>query len=238
MSEIKLIIADDHELFRIGLAELLKKHEDIKIVKSVADGFELMEIIKSKLEVDIILLDLTMPNMDGFEVLKELKNLNSTVKPIVISMHNVGNYIAKCAKMGAYGYLLKNTDESELVFAIRTVYKGKKHFGADISEKMIYKYGSEEQEIDENVYMITRDTPSLNVAQLIYEFILLALPAKKIHPDYKNELDDEDDFDTEGGFVFLDEETEESEDSNEDEEPKPVDPRWEQLLKLKNKEQS
>ena len=75
MSEIKLIIADDHELFRIGLAELLKKHEDIKIVKSVADGFELMEIIKSKLEVDIILLDLTMPNMDGFEVLKELKNL-------------------------------------------------------------------------------------------------------------------------------------------------------------------
>ena len=108
----------------------------------------------------------------------------------------------------------------------------------DITEKMIYKYGSEEQEIDENVYMITRDTPSINVAQLIYEFILLALPAKKIHPDYKNELDDEDDFDTEGGFVFLDEETEESEDSNEDEEPKPVDPRWEQLLKLKNKEQS
>jgi uncharacterized metal-binding protein YceD (DUF177 family) len=108
----------------------------------------------------------------------------------------------------------------------------------NITEKMIYKYGPEEQEIDENVYMITRDTPSINVAQLIYEFILLALPAKKIHPDYKNELDDEDDFDTEGGFVFLDEEIEESEDSNEDEEPKPVDPRWEQLLKLKNKEQS
>jgi len=149
MSEIKLIIADDHELFRIGLAELLKKHEDIKIVKSVADGFELMEIIKSKLEVDIILLDLTMPNMDGFEVLKELKNLNSTVKPIVISMHNVGNYIAKCAKMGAYGYLLKNTDESELVFAIRTVYKGKKHFGADISEKMINFMST--QSVSENV---------------------------------------------------------------------------------------
>lgn len=149
MSEIKLIIADDHELFRIGLAELLKKHEDIKIVKSVADGFELMEIIKSKLEVDIILLDLTMPNMDGFEVLKELKNLNSTVKPIVISMHNVGNYIAKCAIMGAYGYLLKNTDESELVFAIRTVYKGKKHFGADISEKMINFMST--QSVSENV---------------------------------------------------------------------------------------
>ena len=108
----------------------------------------------------------------------------------------------------------------------------------NITERMIYKYGPEEQEIDENVYMITRDTPSINVAQLIYEFILFALPAKKIPPDYKNELDDEDDFDTEGGYVFLDEEIEESEDSNEEEEAKPVDPRWEQLLKLKNKEQS
>lgn len=149
MNEIKLIIADDHELFRIGLAELLKKHEDIKIVKSVANGFELIEVMKSKLEADIVLLDLTMPNMDGFEVLKELKNLNSTIRPIVISMHSVGNYIVKCAKMGAYGYLLKNTDESELVFAIRSVYKGKKHFGTDISEKMIDFMST--QSVSENI---------------------------------------------------------------------------------------
>lgn len=137
MNEIKLIIADDHELFRNGLVELLKKHDDIKIVKSVADGFEFMNVIKGEFEADIVLLDLTMPKMDGFQVLKELKNLKATIKPIVISMHSVGNYIAKCAKMGAYGYLLKNTDESELIFAIRTVYKGKKYFSSEISEKMI-----------------------------------------------------------------------------------------------------
>jgi uncharacterized metal-binding protein YceD (DUF177 family) len=110
----------------------------------------------------------------------------------------------------------------------------------DITEKMIYKYGSEEQEIDENVYMITRDTPSINVAQLIYEYILLALPAKKIHPDYRNELDDEE-FEADGGYVYIDDEleTEPEEESPESEkEVKPVDPRWEQLMKLKNKEQS
>lgn len=109
----------------------------------------------------------------------------------------------------------------------------------DFSEKMIYKYGPEEQEIDENVYMITRDTPAINVAQLIYEFILLALPAKKIHPDYRNELDDED-FEGEGGLVYLDgefeDESEEAEQDEEKEETKPIDPRWEQLLKIKNKE--
>lgn len=109
----------------------------------------------------------------------------------------------------------------------------------DITEKMIYKYGSEEQEIDETVIMITRDTPAINVAQLIYEFILLALPAKKIHPDYVNELDDED-FEGEGGLVYLDGENEDEDEEDQSEEKteqnKPVDPRWEQLLKLKNKE--
>ena len=149
MNEIKLIIADDHELFRKGLAELLRKHDGIKIVKSVADGLEFMALVNSPFEADIVLLDITMSNMDGFQVLKELKNSNSDIKPIVISMHNDGNYIAKCAKMGAYGYLLKNTDEDELILAIRTVGNGKKYFGAEISEKMINFMST--QSISENV---------------------------------------------------------------------------------------
>ncbi|WP_269226978.1 response regulator [Flavobacterium eburneipallidum] len=149
MNEIKLIIADDHELFRNGLAELLRKHDDIKIVKSVGDGIEFMELINSLFEADIVLLDITMPKMDGFQVLKELKTLNSDIKPIVISMHNDGNYIAKCAKMGAFGYLLKNTDEAELILAIRSVYNGKKYFSAEISEKMINFMST--QSISENV---------------------------------------------------------------------------------------
>jgi DNA-binding NarL/FixJ family response regulator len=149
MNDIKLIIADDHKLFRNGLEELLRKYDDIKIVKSVADGFEFMEVAKSQLEADIVLLDITMPNMDGFQVLKELKTLTSNIKPIVISMHSDGNYIAKCAKMGAFGYLLKNADESELILAIRTVHKGKKYFSAEISEKMINFIAT--QSVSENV---------------------------------------------------------------------------------------
>ena len=108
-----------------------------------------MALVNSPFEADIVLLDIAMPNMDGFQVLKELKNSNSDIKPIVISMHNDGNYIAKCAKMGAYGYLLKNTDEDELILAIRTVGNGKKYFGAEISEKMINFMST--QSISENV---------------------------------------------------------------------------------------
>lgn len=137
MSIIKIIIADDHELFRKGLAELLRKHNDMKVINSVGDGQAFMEFLKTGIKADIVLLDITMPNMDGFQVLKKIKSLNSNIKPIVISMHGDGNYIAKCAKSGAYGYLLKNTDERELTMAIRTVNNGRKYFSAEISEKMI-----------------------------------------------------------------------------------------------------
>jgi len=106
----------------------------------------------------------------------------------------------------------------------------------DITEKMIYKFGSEVKEIDESVMMITRDTPSINVAQLIYEYILLGLPLKKIHPDYKNELDEEDN-ELEGGYVYVDgADTEDSEEDTSEDTNTPVDPRWAQLGKLKTKE--
>ncbi|MFB9052018.1 response regulator [Formosa undariae] len=149
MNKIKIIIADDHELFRNGLKELLIKHNDIDVLASVGDGILFMDAIETFKDVSIVLLDLTMPNMDGFEVLKALKNENPTIKPIIISMHNDGNYIAKSAKAGAYGYLLKNTDEEELIKVIRIVNQGKKYFSPTISEKMINFMS--EQKVSENI---------------------------------------------------------------------------------------
>lgn len=102
------------------------------------------------------------------------------------------------------------------------------------ADKVLYKYGAEEQEINEDIFIITRDTPRLKLAQLIYEFILLALPAKKIHPDYIGEMDDED-FDDEGQLVYVsDEDWEEDEDIPSTDED--ADPRWDILKSLKNKD--
>lgn len=149
MKTIKLVIADDHELFRNGLKELLKKYNDVDIVACVGDGNEFIEVLKNKPDTDIVLLDITMPNMDGFEVLNQIKSLCSTIKPIIISMHDDGNYIAKCAKNGAYGYLLKNTDQDELIKVVRIVNGGKKYFSPKISEKMINFMS--EQTLSENL---------------------------------------------------------------------------------------
>ena len=134
---IKIVITDDHELFRVGLSELLKKQEDIEIVAELSNGKEFLDFIENNSAIDIVLLDITMPIIDGFEVLDALTKIKSTIKPIMVSMFDDGNYIAKCAKNGAYSYLLKNTDEFELLKAIRIVAKGKKYFNQAISEKMI-----------------------------------------------------------------------------------------------------
>lgn len=134
---IKIVITDDHELFRVGLSELLKKQDDIEIVAELSNGKEFLDFIENNPAIDIVLLDITMPFVDGFEVLDVLTKNKSKIKPIMVSMFDDGNYIAKCAKNGAYSYLLKNTDEFELLKAIRIVAKGKKYFNQAISEKMI-----------------------------------------------------------------------------------------------------
>lgn len=107
----------------------------------------------------------------------------------------------------------------------------------DVTQMYLYKFGPIEQEINEDMSMITKDTSHINVAQLIYEFILLAIPAKKIHPDYLDEID-EDDFEEEGTLVYLTDENEEidADESDEAKEDKPADPRWEILNKLKKKD--
>lgn len=137
MNKINLIVADDHQLFRDGLTALLNKHEFLNVLTNVEDGLELIKVLKNGMIPDIILLDLSMPNMNGFEVLKTLRKKYNTVKAIAISMHDDGNYIAKCAENGAYGYLLKNTDEEEVINAIKQVYNGTKYYNQELSQKMI-----------------------------------------------------------------------------------------------------
>lgn len=137
MNKINLIVADDHQLFRDGLTALLNKHPFLNVLATVEDGLELIKVLKQGTLPDIILLDLSMPNMNGFDVLKTIRKKYTTVKAIAISMHDDGNYIAKCAEYGAFGYLLKNTDEDEVIDAIKQVHNGSKYYNQDLSKKMI-----------------------------------------------------------------------------------------------------
>ncbi len=148
--------------------------------------------------------------------------------------HFEGNDIASNGKLSATITLVKRAALIEALFDI----KGRVELTCDrslepfdhplkIHQRVLYKYGPEEKEINEEVYVITKDTVSINVAQLIFEFIVLAIPAKKIHPDYRDE--EEEDADTEGRLVYVSE----TEGDQEGPEEQPENPLWEQLKKLK-----
>ncbi|AKP53518.1 response regulator [Cyclobacterium amurskyense] len=137
MNKIKIAIVDDHQLFRDGIHSLLSKNDDFEILISSENGKDFFDKLKSGNLPEIVLLDLTMPEMNGFEVLIKLKKKYPNIKAIAISMHDDGNYIMQSIRAGAYGYLLKNADEEELLKAIDTVLNGNKYFNQEISQKMI-----------------------------------------------------------------------------------------------------
>lgn len=137
MNKIKIAIVDDHQLFRDGIYALLSSNAYFTVILSVSNGRSFFQQLEKDNLPDVVLLDLTMPEMDGFEVLDELKKNYRSIKAIALSMHNDGQYIMKCARKGAYGYLLKNTDADELTLAINQVYAGKKYYNKAISDRMI-----------------------------------------------------------------------------------------------------
>jgi DNA-binding NarL/FixJ family response regulator len=119
--EISLVIADDHEIFRDGLALMLSKQKHITLKGQAEDGKELIELVKLH-QPDIVLLDIKMPRMDGIEATKLLSTGYPAVRIIALSMYDEENLIIEMLEAGAKGYLLKNADKQEILDAIEQVY--------------------------------------------------------------------------------------------------------------------
>ncbi len=131
------MIADDHKLFRDGIEALLNQYDEFEVLKGAGSGKELLQMMENGVAPHVVLLDLTMPEMDGFEVLKQARKKYPDVRFVALSMHDEGQYIAKCIRLGAHGYLLKNAEEEELYKAIMEAAKGKKYYNEEISKLMI-----------------------------------------------------------------------------------------------------
>jgi DNA-binding NarL/FixJ family response regulator len=130
---IKLILADDHQLFLDGLAAILKLQSNYSIEGYAHNGQEVLDLLKIQ-EVDVILLDVNMPVMDGLETTKQVKLNYPEVNVIILTMFNTKDYIEKLLKSGADGYLLKNTDKHELYKAIDMVNEGQSFFSTEVSQ--------------------------------------------------------------------------------------------------------
>ncbi|MEJ1238782.1 response regulator transcription factor [Chryseolinea sp. T2] len=132
MTPIRIILADDHSLIREGFKAILGQSDRFVIVAEPQNGVELVEFALST-KPDVILTDLSMPRMNGFEAMDEIRKADRDVKFVILTMHEEREYILRAIKAGASGYLLKNTERIELEHAIITVHEGGKYFSPSIN---------------------------------------------------------------------------------------------------------
>ena len=135
-NKIRIILADDHVLVREGFKSLLIKNKDFEVAGEAENGRMLLDLIEN-LSADVLLVDISMPELSGIEAITQMKKINPNLKFIILTMHEEAEYIVKSIRAGAHGYLLKNAETEELENAIRTVYSGGKYFNSTISNIMI-----------------------------------------------------------------------------------------------------
>ena len=151
MGKIKLLVADDHKILLEGIVSLLQSEGSFDVAATAGNGYEVMELVK-KNDYDICLLDINMPQMDGMEAAKLIRVVKPGTKIIMLTTYNDNEIISELVHIGVSGYLLKNSDRSELVEAIKKVMSGRYYFSAEV-EDIIMKGVSEKK--DKDVVILT-----------------------------------------------------------------------------------
>lgn len=126
MYTIKVMIADDHKLIREGITQLLEFDGDIQVIEQAEDGIDCLKKLETTLP-DILLLDINMPNKNGLEVLKEIREKGLNLKVLILTVHNEVEYLLKAVDIGVDGYILKDSESSELKKAIIAIMNGEEY---------------------------------------------------------------------------------------------------------------
>jgi two-component system invasion response regulator UvrY len=133
---IKVILCDDHALIRRGIRDTLSDAQDIEVVGEAADYGELRALMRGK-ACDVLVLDINLPGRSGLDVLHVLKDENSPVKVLVVSMYPEDQYAIRSLRAGAFGYVNKGSDPQMMVQAVRTVAQGRKYVTPEIAQMLV-----------------------------------------------------------------------------------------------------
>ncbi|MEK6683780.1 MAG: response regulator transcription factor [Nitrospirota bacterium] len=139
MNKTRVLIADDHQVVREGLSAILTTKEDIEVVGLAKDGVEAVEMTRTLLP-DVVLMDISMPRMNGVEATREIKRENPHIGVVVLTMYAEEEYIFDLVKAGATGYLLKDADSSQIVKAIRAIAEGESLIHPSVASKILNEF--------------------------------------------------------------------------------------------------
>ena len=137
MGAFRIIVADDHVLFRQGLKSILQRTSDLEVVGEAGDGLELIRLLKMRaLDPHLVVLDISMPNLRGLEAIPEIKTLCPNIKVLMVTMHSDKEYLYQALAAGADGYLLKKDADAELFAAIEKIRKDKTYVSPHLAEDL------------------------------------------------------------------------------------------------------
>ena len=135
----RILLADDHRLFRDGLRPLLTAQDDLAVVAEADDGLTALQLAVSE-QPHVAVLDISMPGLNGIEVTRRLQEAAPQVAVIIVSMHSDRRFVVEALRAGARGYLLKDTSFAELLSAVRSVRDGGTFLGAAVSAQVVRDY--------------------------------------------------------------------------------------------------
>ena len=147
MKKIRIVVADDHRLFREGLRRLLELESDLEIVGEAKDGAEAVEIILAT-NPDVVLLDINMPMMNGGQVVKRLRGTSIQSKFMAITAYDDEEHLANLSALGINGYILKSSSMPDLLAALRAVYSGESYVDPKVAGKLLSSFHKHKEEND------------------------------------------------------------------------------------------
>ncbi len=174
---IRVVISDDHELFRRGLKMVLEAEEDIQVVAEAADGQEAVRRVE-ELAPDVVLMDVRMPRMGGIEATRLIRQLFPTTRIIVLTVSDEEDDIYGAVKAGANGYLLKEVSIEEVADAVRSVFAGESLISAALASKLLAEFSGQPKAVDDHIptspRLTEREVAVLKLVALGHENVEIA----------------------------------------------------------------
>jgi two-component system invasion response regulator UvrY len=143
---IDLLIADDHEIVRKGIRQIVVDTSDIRVVDEAVNGLEVLDKIR-EVDYDLVILDIDMPGKDGIDVLKQIKQQKPHIPVLILSMYSEDQFALRVLKAGASGYLTKQSASYELIEAIRRIASGRKYISESLADRLVHYINQKEDKL-------------------------------------------------------------------------------------------
>ncbi len=151
MSRITVVLADDHHIVRRGLRTLLEGDPDFTVVGEEADGLKVVDLVK-RISPDVLVLDLMLPGLNGLEITRQVTEVSSKTRVLILSMHADESYVLSALRNGASGYILKDSEPAEMLRAVREVSAGRRYLSRPLSQRAIEAYAQKAQDQPADAY--------------------------------------------------------------------------------------